>query len=208
MASITVEYFGHSCFRLRCGEQRIVLDPYADGSVPGLPPLDLEAEFVYCSHGHGDHSAADRVKLLPHGEPEFTVTELETDHDDAGGSLRGKNTVRVFSFGGLRVAHLGDLGRSLTGPEAEALRGLDLVLIPVGGHFTIDAQTAKEILDTLNPRAAVLMHYRSSVGGYEVIAHIDDILKVLGPAEALGGEFALTEREPRGILTMKPKTGR
>ena len=70
MEPLQVEYFGHSCSRLTWAGQRIVLDPYADGSVPGCPPLRLEAEFVFCSHGHGDHDAAQCVQLiLPCGAP-------------------------------------------------------------------------------------------------------------------------------------------
>ena len=176
MEAVKIEYFGHSCFRLSCGGQRIVLDPYADGSVAGLKNLRLDAEYVYCSHEHGDHNAVSCVKLQPCETPSFTVTELLTDHDDAGGSKRGKNIIRVFDFDGIRVAHFGDLGRLLTEAEYAALDGLDCALIPVGGFFTIDAAAAAAIAKRLHPTTVIPMHYRSESSGFEVLADIDDAL--------------------------------
>ena len=146
MDKLKIEYYGHACFRLTYGGQRIVLDPYADGNVPGLKKLRTEAEFVYCSH----------------------------DHDDAGGTLRGKNIIRLFTFGKLRVAHFGDLGRELTSAEAKKLSGLDCVMLPVGGYFTIDGLTAKKVTDAIGPEAVIPMHYRSETAGYDVLGTVDD----------------------------------
>ena len=180
MEQVKIEYYGHSCFRLSWQGQRIVLDPYGDDTVPGLPRLRTEAEFVYCSHGHRDHNAAECVKLLPGAEPLFALEELETDHDDAGGTKRGKNTVRIFTFGSVRIAHLGDLGRLLTQREKQALRGLDVLMIPVGGFFTIDAAQAQEIVDALQPETIIPMHYRTESSGYDVIAPLEDFLGRFG----------------------------
>ena len=174
MKQVRIEYFGHSCFRLTYGGQRIVLDPYAPGMVPGLPALHTEAEFVYCSHDHGDHNAVSCIKLVDGGKPRFRMTELLTDHDDAGGSKRGKNVIRIFDFDGIRVAHFGDLGRDLTEQEAEALRGLDCALIPVGGYYTIDADTAAAIARRVKPETVIPMHYRTDHSGFDVLADIDD----------------------------------
>lgn len=176
MEAVKVEYLGHACFRLSYAGQRIVLDPYADGMIPGCPPLRTEAEFVYCSHQHDDHNAVQNVRLLDAGAPRFTVTELETDHDDAGGSQRGKNTIRIFDFDGIRVAHFGDLGRMLTEAERAALQGLDCALIPVGGFFTIDAPTAAQIAGQLRPRMVIPMHYRTETSGFDVLADIDEAM--------------------------------
>ena len=203
MKEVKLEYLGHSCFRLTALGQRLVLDPYADGSVPGLPPLRTEAEFVYCSHDHADHGAADCVRLTrPAPAPAFSVTELLTDHDDRGGSQRGKNWIRVFDFDGLRVAHFGDLGRMLTAEEAEALSGLDAALIPVGGFFTIDAAQAKQIIDALRPRVAVLMHFRTDHSGYDVISHLDEVVRAMGDVAFVGNPITLTEQTPRQIMIM------
>lgn len=206
MDKVTLEYLGHSCFRLSYAGQRVVLDPYADDSVPGYAPLRTEAEFVFCSHDHSDHNAADCVKLTtPAPGPAFTVTELLTDHDHHGGSNRGKNTIRVFGFGGLRVAHFGDLGRALTAEEARALTGLDLVMIPVGGHFTIDAAEAGKILKEIQPRVTVLMHYRTDKAGYEMISHLDDIVRAMGDVRFIGGTLELTADTPKQTVIMKTK---
>lgn len=176
MELVKAEYLGHSCFCLTGMGQRIVLDPYSDGAVPGLENLNVEAEFVYCSHGHGDHNGVSGVKLVGDGAPKFSLTEIETDHDNAGGSLRGKNIIRVFDFGGTRVAHFGDLGRELTEDEVRALTGLDCVLIPVGGHFTIDAKQAADIVKKIAPKLVIPMHYRTAETGYEVLAGKDEAL--------------------------------
>ena len=174
MDKLKIEYLGHACFRLIYGGQRIVLDPYEDGCIPGLKKLRTEAEFVYCSHDHHDHNAASLVKLQPCTAPNFTVEELLTDHDDAGGTQRGKNIIRLFTFGGVRVAHFGDLGRELTADEAAKLYGLDCAMIPVGGYYTIDGQTAKKIVDVIQPEAVIPMHYRSEAAGYDVLGTVDD----------------------------------
>lgn len=176
MEQVKIEYFGHACFRVSGLGQRIVLDPYEDGCVPGCPNLRLDAEFVYCSHQHHDHNAVQCVKLQDGGAPRFTVTELETDHDDAGGSKRGKNTIRVFDFDGIRVAHFGDLGRALTAAETKALRGLDCAMIPVGGFFTIDATQAAAIVAAIEPRMVIPMHYRTESTGFDMIADIDEAM--------------------------------
>ena len=176
MNPVRIEYFGHACFRISCGGQRIVLDPYSDGSVPGLKKLRLDAEFVYCSHEHGDHNSVSCVRISDGGKPQFRMKELLTDHDDACGSKRGKNVIRIFDFYGIRVAHFGDLGRALTKDEISALRGLDCIMIPVGGYYTIDADMASRIVRELQPRLAIPMHYRTEHSGYEVLADVDDAM--------------------------------
>lgn len=206
MDSVKIEYLGHSCFRLSYAGQRIVIDPYADGSVPGLAPLRVEAEGVYCSHDHRDHGAVECVTLTEPGcAPAFSVTEVPADHDHHGGARRGKNMIRVFEFGGLRIAHMGDIGRGLTDTEIKALHGADMLLIPVGGHYTIDAAEAREMIAAVAPRVTVLMHFRDDTAGYDVLAHIGDVLKVLGPAETVGDTFTLTAETPKQTVVMKRK---
>lgn len=198
MKQLRIEYFGHSCFRLTYGGQRIVLDPYADGKVPGLPPLRTEAEYVYCSHDHDDHNAVPCVKLSSAGAPKFRMTELLTDHDDAGGSKRGKNVIRIFDFDGIRVAHFGDLGRALTDKEITVLHDLDCALIPVGGFFTIDAATAATIARRLHPDTVIPMHYRTERSGYDVLADIDEAITAFDDEQSVAmlsvGGYATIER--------------
>ena len=208
MDNVLIEYLGHSCFCLTYEGERVVLDPYSDGSVPGLSNLRLQAEYVYCSHYHGDHGFEDGVKVSFAGLPPFTVEELETDHDDVGGAKRGKNMVRIFRFGALRVAHLGDLGRMPTEAEAQRLQALDCLMIPVGGYYTIDAAQAKAIVDLLQPVVTIPMHYRSADQGFDVLSPLEDFTHRFDRVETCGDSFTLTEDTPRQVLVMRPRNAR
>ena len=128
---------GHSCFTLETAGGTVVVDPYLDGSVPGLAPIRLRADAVYCSHDHRDHGARELVALT--GEkPDVAVETIHTWHDDQQGAQRGPNTIHIFQAEGLRVAHLGDLGCELEPEQLEALKGLDALMIPVGGFYTME----------------------------------------------------------------------
>ena len=166
---------GHSCFTLTTKQGSAVLDPYADGSVPGYSPLRLTADSVFCSHDHKDHGARQQVALTG-DTPSFQVETLSTFHDPNQGALRGPNTIHLFTAEGMRLAHLGDLGCPLTPEQSSRLQNLDALLIPVGGYYTIDAQQAQAIVQELAPRVVVPMHYRTPSFGYEVLAPLEDFL--------------------------------
>lgn len=203
---ITVKTFGHACFMLESGGYRTVIDPYAPAMIPGCPELDLEAEAVFCSHGHGDHSNVDAVKLVnPEKEPPYTVDEYVTAHDDQNGSLRGMNTVRIFDFSGLRVAHLGDIG-CFPGEElTQALKGVDCLLIPVGGFYTIGCQTAWQIIRQTAPRVTIPMHYRTDNLGLKNIGHIDDFVRLYSQVSFADNAFTLTSETEKQILVLNYK---
>lgn len=168
---MTIQWLGHSCFRIQSDGYAIVLDPYADGAVAGLPPLRTTANAVLCSHGHRDHSYVQAVALRDVDAPSpFTVTEIESAHDDVGGEKRGMNTIRVLEAGGMRVAHLGDLGTQLTDAQRAQIGPLDALLVPVGGYYTIDAEGAKAVVSALRPTVTIPMHYRTEAFGYPEIA--------------------------------------
>ena len=170
---------GHSCFTLETTAGTVVVDPYLDGSVPGLAPLRLTADAVYCSHDHRDHGGT-QVVALTGKESRVEVEELHTWHDDQQGAKRGPNVIHIFQAEGLRVAHLGDLGCALEPEQLEALKHLDALLIPVGGFYTIDARQAKALVDQLSPRVTVPMHYRGESFGYDVIGPLEDYLALCG----------------------------
>lgn len=174
-------WYGHSCFKLDFGESgSVVFDPYEKGSVPGAElPEDLSADMVICSHGHGDHNAVKRVRISGR-VPSFKIHALDTFHDPEGGKLRGPNRISIVSCGGFRAAHLGDLGCALTASEIEALNGVDLLMIPVGGHFTIGPEEAKQVLAQVQPKVAVPMHYRRGRMGFPIIAAVEDFLALVG----------------------------
>ena len=177
--SITITWHGHSCFSVSADGYSIVLDPYAPDSVPGLPPLSLSASQVLCSHGHSDHGYTDAVDLSAgkQGSP-FTVTVIQTFHDDQNGSLRGENRIHILEADDLRIAHLGDLGCTLEPGQMELLKDLDAIMIPVGGYYTIDAAQAMALVEAVKPRIVIPMHYRSDTFGYDVIGRLEDYTKL------------------------------
>ncbi len=204
MMEVRLYYHGHSCFTLEADGYRTVLDPYAPGMIPGLKALHLVADGLYCSHGHGDHNFKEAVGLyLALKEPPYTVTEFDTPHDDRDGALRGRNTVRIFDFGGLRIAHLGDLGCFPDEALAKALEGIDCMLIPVGGHYTIGVQTAYQIIHMAKPRVAIPMHYRTDTTGFDVLSHIDDFAKLWSNVTQAEGPLVLTKDTPQQILILQ-----
>ena len=205
MASIT--YHGHACFTLEHEGCRAVIDPYGWGMVPGQPDLHLEAEAVYCSHSHGDHNFTDAVTLVPAKGPlPWTVAEFETPHDEEGGAKRGMNTVRIFHCGGIRIAHLGDIGCFPDENLAKALEGVDCMLIPVGGFFTVGPQTAWQIIRAAQPRVAVPMHYRTDDMGFDIICHIDDFVKLCGEVRQGSNTLCVTPETEKQILIMNHKS--
>lgn len=187
-------WLGHACFLLEEDGYRIVVDPYTD--VAGYPPLAVSAHAVYCSHDHFDHNAAGCVTLLPARKCPFSVREIMTCHDPRGGALRGMNTVRVFTAGGVSVAHLGDLGHQLTDAQLAAIDPIDAALVPVGGVYTVDPVEARAVCNALSPRCVVPMHCRHRAYGFENLAERDVFLS-LWDSETVhrlpGAAFELTK---------------
>mgnify|MGYP002870192132 CR=1 FL=1 len=166
---------GHSCFTVKTSQGNVVLDPYEDGKVPGLEPLHLEADLVLCSHEHQDHNYRAAVKLS--GKPcGLTVTEIASWHDDSCGTKRGSNTIHVIEAEGMKLVHLGDLGTALNTEQIDALKAPDVLLIPIGGYYTIDSDQALKIISQLQPRITIPMHFRRGAQGYDVISTADAFL--------------------------------
>lgn len=171
--SVRITWLGHACFLVESDGYTILLDPYQDGYVPGLTPIRTEADQVICSHGHADHNAAEVASIKANGTSPFQITAIDTWHDDQQGALRGKNRIHILDNGCLKVAHLGDLGCELTPEQKAQLTGLDAVMVPVGGYYTIDAVQAKQLMDELCPKVIIPMHYRSEQFGYDVLGTLD-----------------------------------
>lgn len=198
-----IQTLGHACFRITAGGYAIVLDPYKDGMIPGLRPLHVQANAVLCSHQHGDHGYVQAVTIVPAGGPSpFTITRVQSAHDDQDGAKRGMNTIHVLDAEGLRVCHLGDLGTMLTAAQVEAIGPVDAVCVPTGGYYTIDAITAKAVCDALSPRMIVPMHFRSIGAGLEELDTLDTFLSLYeGDVTLLESDtFTLTKHAPRGVV--------
>ena len=190
MGEVKITWLGHSCIRLEKDDYVIVLDPYADGSVPGYPPLRTEADKVLCSHFHGDHGAVDLVTIREGAEAKacpFVITEIESFHDEEGGALRGTNVIRIFDDGEYRIAHMGDIGCMPTEEQKGMLRGVDVMLIPVGGFFTMEPDRIKALVDELKPVVTVPMHYRTETFGYPKIGTLDAYTKLCDDIVVYGG---------------------
>ena len=171
---MTLTWLGHSCFVLESYGFRVLLDPFRD--IPGLPDICMEADAVYCSHGHFDHAYTDEVTLTSGKVNPFTVQEIDSFHDDKGGALRGRNMIRAFTSEGLTVVHLGDLGQPLTGEQVEKIGRCDVLLLPVGGTYTIDMRQAKAVAEAVNPHVIVPMHFREGRTGLEILTTREEFL--------------------------------
>lgn len=172
-----IEWLGHACFRLN---DSLVVDPYKDGSVPGLAPLRTKANKVICSHAHADHSGVECVEIDDSGKCDFEIEAVPSWHDDQNGALRGPNTIHIIvdDDSGEKAVHLGDLGHFPNDEQLEKISGADYLLIPVGGHFAIDAEMAVKICQACDPKCIIPMHYRTDVSGYPEQAKLDDFLKL------------------------------
>lgn len=183
---MTITWYGHACFKLEslCGS--IVFDPYAPGKVPGWELPALTADMVVCSHGHADHNWAEGVSLTG---KDFSgeILQIPSFHDDRRGALRGGNLITLVEAEGLRIVHMGDIGCELTEEQVEALGRVDVLMIPVGGHYTINATQAWEMAKKLKALIVIPMHYRGKGFGYDVISSVEPFLKLAGNIREIGG---------------------
>ncbi len=166
MPAVRIEWCGHSYLVIRPpGGPVIAIDPHDGGSV-GLPECRVKADYTLITHGHFDHNAHEMSggKVIIQRYGEFTlgpvrVTGLRFHHDRAGGSLRGDTAAYILDLGGIRIAHMGDIGHV---PPPEALRpleGVDLLALPVGGVYTIDAIEANIIVEMARPKLVLPLHF-------------------------------------------------
>jgi L-ascorbate metabolism protein UlaG (beta-lactamase superfamily) len=177
--AVTLRYYGQSFFVLTTPRgTRIALDPYGQIGYP--LPSGVIANAVFITHEHGDHNNAGLIQgtpkvfrgLIPGGWAtirervgDALVYSVPSFHDAQGGtSPRGFNSLLVIETGGLRIAHLGDLGQPvLTDGQLKALGRIDVLIIPVGGGpFTINGEQASRITDMIRPRVVIPMHYKTA----------------------------------------------
>ena len=172
---------GHAKFLIELENGlRIVIDPY--DATCGYPVTPVKADVVLVSHGHHDHSAVDTIPGKPRvidkaGAYDLgdgvTVTAVEAFHDDAQGTKRGRTLLFSIRAEGLNAIHLGDLGHIPTPEQIEALGAADVLMVPVGGFFTIDAAQAKETAALLQARVILPMHYKTRANADWPIAPVE-----------------------------------
>lgn len=163
---MTIFWLGQSAFKIQDKEVTVAIDPYGE---IGLKMPKFNAEVLLISHDHDDHNNKDAIKGTPFlidGPGEYEVKNvfvygIPAFHDDKEGAERGKITMYLIEIEGVKIAHLSDFGqKSLTNEQLELLEGVDILLIPVGGHFTIDGEEAAKIVSQLQPRIVIPMHYK------------------------------------------------
>lgn len=197
-----ITWLGHACFALESDDYRVLLDPYT--KVKGYDELQVSAHKVLCSHEHYDHNAREKVTMPLIERPcPFTIETMDTYHDDACGAKRGTNKVHILRAEGVTAVHLGDLGHLLTPEQAEKIRGCDVLMIPVGGCYTIDAEQAKLVVEQVQPRVVIPMHYRRGERGFAEIGTVEEFT-MLFPTQCVrmlqGRELTITPDMEREII--------
>ena len=170
-----IKYHGHSCFSITSNNYTIVIDPFC--GVNGFKDISLSANEVITSHNHRDHNYVEGVKLTKADSP-FVVKKISSYHDDVYGNKRGLNTITVLQAENKIIVHLGDLGHILDDATIEQIKNCDVLMIPVGGFFTIDSKQAIEIINLVKPKNVIPMHYADDDKDYDVLDTIDNFMNL------------------------------
>ena len=175
---VRLRWFGHAYFLLTTSQGvRVALDPFGE---IGYPMPEVTADVVTVSHEHGDHNGVAQVAGSPvilrglsadggdwnaisYRLKDVQITALPAYHDEVEGRKRGLNTIFIVETDGLRLAHLSDIGHTLSEASLEALGRIDVLLVPVGGNFSIDGREAKEVMSGVRPRVTIPIHYKTPV---------------------------------------------
>ncbi len=183
-----IKWYGHAAFLVISDQGvRMITDPYESGAYGGqlsYGKIKDQADIVLTSHDHADHNDP---KSLP-GSPEIvkgsgsktvkgiSIKGISTYHDPSKGSERGANTIFTFTVDGIKICHLGDLGHILSEKELAEIGSVDILLIPVGGYFTIDAKEATRVAEQIKPKILIPMHFKTEKCGFP-ITPVEDFLK-------------------------------
>ena len=201
-SGLRIQWLGHACFLITSSDgTRVLTDPF-DESV-GYPVPAVEADVVSTSHSHFDHNSVSVVK----GRPKVVKNAGETSaadisflgvpsyHDDASGSKRGQNIIFVWEMDGVRLAHMGDLGHTLTDDQVAKIGRVDILLVPVGGFFTIDAKQATKIVEQLSPKLVFPMHYKTDAIDFPIVG-VDEFLAGKDNVERVNENFVAVKELP------------
>jgi len=207
-----LEWIGHACFKMTLeSDVRVFTDPY-DESV-GIAMIPLKADVITMSHEHHDHNEESQIigePMILRGDAPLSLGGLDiaayaSFHDDVQGAKRGSNFIRVFEAEGLRVVHMGDQGCMPGEGILEAIAGADVLLIPVGGTYTLDAKKAKAVIERISPKCVVPMHVKTAHCPYP-IDPVGVFLEEMGCAglESVAALELAKGNVPAGVVLMKP----
>ncbi len=192
-----IKWYGHAAFLITSDQGiKMILDPYEPGAFGGqlsYGRIGDQAEIVLISHDHADHNHTKGLLGSPQvvsGSGSKTVKGISikgisTYHDPSKGKERGTNTIFNLQVDGIQVCHLGDLGHVLSDKELNEIGPVDVLLIPVGGYFTIDAKEATRVVEQINPKVAIPMHFKTEKCGFP-IAPVEDFLKGKSTVKRVG----------------------
>lgn len=198
-----ITYLGHSSFLIEGDKGRIVTDPFRG---IGYDVKRVDCDYCLVSHGHFDHDYTAGVnagKIVESSTDGFVATE--SYHDAALGSLRGGNRIFSFTVDGIRCCHLGDVGEYFSADLAEELGEVDVLMIPVGGKYTIDATEAVVYVEGIRPKVVIPMHYKTEKSELD-IATADAFLRKSCGVEKVGKSIVLTKDslpEDRAVYLME-----
>ena len=182
-----IKWCGHSTFLITTAKgTKIVTDPYEPGGYDGAMgygSIPDEIDITVVSHDHPDHNYVQALKGKPqvikgtgaHHASGIAFKGIPAYHDTSRGKERGESTIFFFTVDNVRVCHLGDLGHPLSPKEVAEIGEVDVLMIPVGGFYTIDAKVATEVMNSLNPRLVIPMHFKTEKCGFP-ITPVDDFL--------------------------------
>lgn len=197
-----IKWFGHSCFGIEYLNVKILTDPF-DESV-GYPKPQYNPDIITESHQHFDHNAHHRIKgsyKLINTVGEYIhkgvkITGIKTYHDKSKGRERGENIIFIFRFpDDLTVAHCGDLGEIPDEKILKQLKDVDILMIPVGGYYTINAPEAKEIISKTNPKLIIPMHFKTKYINFPIssVKNFLDVMMI--NSQNVGKEYIITKEE-------------
>lgn len=192
-----IRWHGHACFEISDENVTLVTDPH-DGKSIGIKPPIVKADVVLVSHDHFDHNSTRVVEgpnttvIKECPEPRdirgVSVRAIQSYHDDMAGEKRGINNIYNFKLNGMNFCHLGDLGHVIDEKTADEIKPVDILFIPVGNVFTINAAAAWKVVSKIAPRIIIPMHYR--VGGLSLsIKPVDDFLDLAPKVQRVGNEI-------------------
>ncbi len=182
-----INWYGQSMFKLKGKSTTVVIDPYNPSMLELKPLKEIESQVVLISHSHPDHNYVKAIvdnPMIIEGPGEYEISGIsivgvQTYHDTEKGAQRGKNTVYNVNIDGINVVHLGDLGHLLTEEDVSQIGNVDILLVPVGGNYTINAEDAAKVVSQLEPKIVIPMHYKFDDLKLE-IEGVDPFLKEMG----------------------------
>jgi len=181
-----INYIGHSCFLIKGKKSSVVIDPY-DPEMTGYKMPKQNCQILINTHQHNDHNFNKQVNhehlINSAGEYEINdvyITGIQTFHDNKEGKDRGQNLIFQIEIDGFSILHLGDLGHELNEKIISKIGNIDILLIPVGGHFTIDVSQASKVISSLEPSIVIPMHYQTEDSKMTDLSKLDKFLHEMG----------------------------